>query len=912
MGRALGLLCLLLAANRAEARQTGRDALGQDLSVPGFLQAVERAIGTTGRDGWVALLSPNANQAEALEFFEAMVPPGVTRAVVRERERAPLAGTLPGAGFRLFAEVFVETGARGRIATWRLDIRRPRGDDTDQQPWRIVGHERLSSVEGLHRLSLNGSQQFAARDFVLRAVDFEIALPAGAVFTAATTEGVTALVLVGDGTMRFTPTPDQERGQLRLFSGAETLEAPFTAAYVRLSPSDFEQRVSPETLAPSGVDRRALRRAEEIFQEEVSRSFSLDLSDLSRETWSLLPQVGDFVAEVRTRRFDTLTYARSTNEPEDVTLFHRVRKRNVASYASEQKLSSRGRLYNEDDLVEYDILDHQIDASFAPDREWLESRARMKFRVKAYALGALTLRLADDLTVSSVVSDELGRLLFLRVPNQNSIVVNLPAPLVRDQEVTLAVAYQGRMKRQGIDQEAVVAQTGRSPQRVEDIPVVPPEPNWLFSNRSYWYPQGQVTDYATATIRVTVPADYGVVASGERVTDTPVIVSAATQDQPARALSVFAARQPVRYLGVVVSRFVRADRATVALDLPPEEETSTPEGNGYSGEVPSLGHRNTIDVQVEANRRQEQRGREALVTTAEILRLYASVVGDAPFDSLALAMVENDLPGGHSPAYFAVMNNPLPTTPFIWRGDPAAFANFPEFFLAHEVAHQWWGQAVGWKNYHEQWLSEGFAQYFAALFAREKRGEEAFRAVLRQFRRWGLEHSDQGAVYLGYRLGHIKSDSRVFRALVYNKGAAVLHMLRLLVGEETFARGMRRFYAEFRFRKAGTHDFQRAMEAESGRSLERFFERWIYGSALPRLQVSTISTASELTVRVEQGGEIFDVPLLVSITYGDGRKHEEWIAIEDAIVEHRIALTGTIRNLELNEDGATLAIIEQR
>ena len=123
------------------------------------------------------------------------------------------------------------------------------------------------------------------------------------------------------------------------------------------------------------------------------------------------------------------------------------------------------------------------------------------------------------------------------------------------------------------------------------------------------------------------------------------------------------------------------------------------------------------------------------------------------------------------------------------------------------MAHQWWGQAVGWRNFHEQWLSEGFAQYFAVLYAQSHR-PEAFSSILRQLRRWSVNESDQGPVYLGYRLGHIKSDSRVFRALVYDKGAAVLHMLRRLVGDEAFFRSVRRFYMTWRFRKAGTEDLR--------------------------------------------------------------------------------------------------------
>src|SRR6185436_667848 len=151
------------------------------------------------------------------------------------------------------------------------------------------------------------------------------------------------------------------------------------------------------------------------------------------------------------------------------------------------------------------------------------------------------------------------------------------------------------------------------------------------------------------------------------------------------------------------------------------------------------------------------------------IRYYAGLMGDAPYAAATVALVEDELPGGHSPGYFAVVNHPLPYSRFVWRNDPASFQGFPEFFIAHELAHQWFGQAVGWKNYHEQWLSEGFAQYFAALYAREKRGEGAFREIVRQFRKWSIDDSDQGPVYLGYRLGHIKGDSRVFRALLYNK-----------------------------------------------------------------------------------------------------------------------------------------------
>jgi aminopeptidase N len=331
-----------------------------------------------------------------------------------------------------------------------------------------------------------------------------------------------------------------------------------------------------------------------------------------------------------------------------------------------------------------------------------------------------------------------------------------------------------------------------------------------------------------------------------------------------------------------------------------------------SAAIPPIGSRNTIALAVDANRRQENRGRDALVTAAEILRLFAGLLGDAPYDAMTLAMVEDDVPGGHSPGYFAMINNPPPVTPINWRNDPAAFQNFPEFFLAHELAHQWFGQAVGWKNYHEQWLSEGFAQYFAALYARERRGEAAFRDVLRQFRRWAIADSGQGPVYLGYRLGHIKGESRVFRALVYNKGAAVLHMLRRLVGDDAFFTGLKQFYADNRFRKAGTDDFRQAMETASRRDLTRFFERWIYDNAIPRLRFSWALDGQQLVVRFEQPGDVFDVPVTVAITYADGRTTEAVVVVDEAAKEVRLPLNGTVRSVDANPDGAAIAVFEKR
>jgi hypothetical protein len=158
---------------------------------------------------------------------------------------------------------------------------------------------------------------------------------------------------------------------------------------------------------------------------------------------------------MHTRRFDTLTYARSGTEPEDITLFDRKRHHNIAIYSSKAKLAQRGPFYNEDDLVDYDILDYDIDVAVTPDRQWIDGRAHIRLKVRSFVLGTLTFKLADPLVVQSIVSYQFGRLFGIRVKNQNTLVVNLPTPLGKDSELTLTITYAGRLEPQTPDREAL-------------------------------------------------------------------------------------------------------------------------------------------------------------------------------------------------------------------------------------------------------------------------------------------------------------------------------------------------------------------------------------------------------------------------------------------------------------------------
>jgi hypothetical protein len=898
--RPLVLSAVLIALLSAPGGAAPQPAPPDGVAV--LLAILEEALLKGDASAFLARVAPSANREEAEAFARETFQRGATRAVVRERDRQVLMGVLPGDGYQLLIETLVERGRRGRIATWHLDVRNIDGE------WRILTQKRLTFVDRLHRLALDPKREYVVRDLRIDAEDLTLRIATGSMFVAdAADEGLTTLVLMGQGEMVFSPAPAAEKGQLRLFCGAETLRAPFNVAFVRVSDFDLAPYLKKGTLTERRPGVRTLRRATAIFDEYIGKSFSVDLSDLSRDTWSLVPSPGDFLAEVRTRRFGVLTYTRSGTEAEDISLFDRRRKRNISVYASTARLATLGRFYDEDALVDYDVLDYKVDTTFDPEREWIDGVSTLKLRVAAFALATLNLRLAESLTVRSVTSDLYGRLLFLRVRGQNSLIVNLPVTVTHDSEFSLTVVYSGRVPSQSIEREAILLPPSRGEQAVQDAPTISPEPQFLYSNRSHWYPQSPVTDYATATLRVTVPHDFACVGTGEQPLGSPVLLNPKTPGS--KKIYIFVAHEPLRYLACVVTRLFRVHASEVALD-----RTSRVLG-GTSVETLPIGERlDAVALTIEANPRQQGRGRELLSRATDVLQFYTGLVGDYPYSSFTLAVAESELPGGHSPAYFAVLNQPLPTSQLVWRNDPVSFESYPQFFLAHELAHQWWGQAIGWKNYHEQWLSEGLSQYFAALYADHHRGRNVFDAVIRQMRRSAMAYSKDGPVFLGYRLGHIQGDSRVFRALVYNKAAMVLHMLRRFVGDEPFFAGLRRYYREWRFRKAGTDDLRKAFEAETERSLERFFERWIHEAGLPRVRFThRLEPGPDGTQRVvarfEQIGREFDLPITVTLHFADASLVDVVVPVNAPTVEERILIAQQVRRVEVNRDEAALVEI---
>jgi aminopeptidase N len=189
--------------------------------------------------------------------------------------------------------------------------------------------------------------------------------------------------------------------------------------------------------------------------------------------------------------------------------------------------------------------------------------------------------------------------------------------------------------------------------------------------------------------------------------------------------------------------------------------------------------------------------------------------------------------------------------------------------VAHEIAHQWFGDAVTESDWDDVWLSEGFATYFTHLFTEHYAGRDAMVAGL---------VSDKNVVFI-FEKGNptlavvhdnLADMSRVLSPLVYQKAGWVLHMLRGQLGTDTFWAGIREYYRTYRNKNATTTDLQRVMQQVSGQDLEWFFRQWLYRAGSPVVRGSWRYDAGAKTIAIElkqvQAGDAYRLPIEIGIT----------------------------------------------
>jgi aminopeptidase N len=260
----------------------------------------------------------------------------------------------------------------------------------------------------------------------------------------------------------------------------------------------------------------------------------------------------------------------------------------------------------------------------------------------------------------------------------------------------------------------------------------------------------------------------------------------------------------------------------------------------------------------------------AFAQAAEIVRYFSSLVGAFPYEKLAHLQ---------SSTRFGGMEN---ATAIFYSDAAFRTGTMNEGLIAHETAHQWFGDAVTEREWPHLWLSEGFATYFAALWTQHAHGDSAFRQNMAEIRSAIL--SDARSVP-----SHpvIDTTERDLLALLnrnsYEKGGFVLHMLRRLVGDSAFFGALRGYYATHRDGTALTEDLRAAMEEASGQQLGWFFDQWLRRPGFPELEVTWSSDPSshQVLLDIVQGSRFgaYRFPLTVEMQASGGVRRQATVLV---------------------------------
>lgn len=190
-----------------------------------------------------------------------------------------------------------------------------------------------------------------------------------------------------------------------------------------------------------------------------------------------------------------------------------------------------------------------------------------------------------------------------------------------------------------------------------------------------------------------------------------------------------------------------------------------------------------------------------------------------------------------------------------------------EDLLAHEIAHQWFGDMATETSFAHLWLSEGFATYFTDLYIGQKYGVDSMNKRLASERTQVIDfHRRKQPTPVVDSL--TKDYMLLLNANSYQKGAWALHMLRELLGPQVFMQGIRNYYSKYAGHNASTDDFRKVMEDVSGKDLKLFFKQWLYTAGHPVLKVSQVYDAAskKLTLTVtQQQPTLFSFPLDVEV-----------------------------------------------
>jgi aminopeptidase N len=233
-----------------------------------------------------------------------------------------------------------------------------------------------------------------------------------------------------------------------------------------------------------------------------------------------------------------------------------------------------------------------------------------------------------------------------------------------------------------------------------------------------------------------------------------------------------------------------------------------------------------------------------------------------------------------------------------------------EALIAHEIAHQWFGNSASESDWQHIWLSEGFATYFTDLYLENKYGQERIQKQLAK------ERGEVIQFYKNYPHPIVDTNYTELMDLLnensYQKGAWILQMLRQKIGDELFQKSIVTYYNKYRLSNASTSDFIEVVEKVSQQDLEPFFNQWLFQSGHPQLKISKKIKGKNCKLQIEQVQlETFqDIPLKIELVLADGTKRYEELILNDKL--HDFTFKCSKKIVQLNLDPFVQLLFEEK
>lgn len=446
----------------------------------------------------------------------------------------------------------------------------------------------------------------------------------------------------------------------------------------------------------------------------------------------------------------------------------------------------------------YDALHLRLEVKFYLGERRIEGEATHTIRSLREGLELVSFDQVG-LQVRSVALEGQGPCSFTLT--QDALHVRLPRPLSLNEEARLTIAYEARPQK-GL---YFIVPDDAYPNR--------PLQCWSQGedeDNRYWFPcYDNPNDKLTSELIAWVPRGFLAISNGRLVS---------RRDEGEWSIYHWSQEQPhTSYLiSVAVGRFSELREEVDGLPL----LYYVPEGR-------------------------EEDARRSFKDMADMVRFYNALLGyPYPYPKYAQTTVHDFIYGG--------MENTSATTltELALLDGKASRDHTVNPLLAHELVHQWFGDLITCKHWSHAWLNEGFATYFENLYVWKSLGQEEFwRALMEDFESYKKEVEERYSRPIVCRV--YENPNELFDRHLYEKAGLVLHTLRYYMGEESFWRGIRAYVKRFAFCSVDTEDFRKALEEETGLSLEQFFEEWFYRPGHLRLKARQEYDPSSGLLRLE-------------------------------------------------------------